>query len=173
MSKLRVLTILLSGILALPAFAGVAEDAIKLKQRGASGEVMQEWARRQSGFTLSPRQIIALKNADVPGNVIATLINRSGKATANPAAPSAAESRQTTVTAPACAMDVRRRYRYYGYGYPFHGGVYHSYPYYYTYPYAYPGNPYWPYYYYGPTYGYYGYPRYYHRHVHGGFTLGF
>ncbi len=186
----RIMKTCLAMLFAVPAFAGVTDDAIQLSASGVSEEVLLAWAQRQEGVEIAPKDIIALKDGKVSDRVVVALIKRGGES--YPEAP-AAESRETeyverehvryvepTTSSVSYAVPAAS---YYSYSDPYYPS-YYSRPYYY-----YPRNSFSfsfgrPYYYhsypryysrgyYPRYYGYGGYGHRHHRHHRGGFSGGF
>src|SRR5262245_51652567 len=73
----RLSLMVLAAVVALPVFADVTEDAIKLTAAGVGEEVVVAWAERQDAGNISAQDIIRMKDGKVPDRAIATLI-RSG-----------------------------------------------------------------------------------------------
>jgi hypothetical protein len=190
----RYVAFVLAAAACFPALAGVVDDAVKLAAGGVSLDVQLAWANRQKNFELTARDIIALKDAQVPDEVVVTLVRGS-------AANSTAEvenRNDTRESVPARYVErevIRERptttyvsvpsasyASYYDYGYS-SPRYYYSYPRYSYYPRYYSSYYYRPYRYYSyPRYSFYGsyggYRHHYHRHRHhhhrgGSFGFGF
>jgi len=161
---------LLAAVMAVPAFAEVVDDAVKMAAGGVSDEVMISWAERQSGHEISAADIVSLKGAKVPDRVIIALIRRSGE-DEMAIAPQQVQRREVVrqqpvrqvqvkereviryVDAPSTTYDVTPGVELASYYYPSYSSrYYNSYPRYYSSGYSYPR-----YYHYSP-HSYY--PRY-------------
>jgi len=191
---------LLAAVLAMPAFAQVVDDAVRLAAGGVSEDVMVTWAERQSGHEISAADIVALKDAKVSDRVIIALIRRSADTEMAAVEPEPVQRREVVRQQPA-PLREREVIRYVdsptttyettpgvqlaaSYYYPRYSRYYYSYPRY-SYPRYYSSPRYYNYSprYYYPRYsrGYYGrsyYPRYYgggyyHRGYRSGFRGGF
>lgn len=127
----RLCVLILAALIALPVFAEVTDDAIRLTQSGVSGEVLEAWAQRQSISAVTAQDVLRMKDAKVPDQVITIILRNSTRA------PIAETSTPTTTY-----VEPARTY------------VYTSTPYYSDYPYysSYYGGGYYPY-----SRGYYGY----------------
>lgn len=187
---------LFAAVLAVPAFAAVVDDAVRLATGGVSEEVMLSWAERQSGYEITAADIVAMKDAKVPDRVVVALIKHAGAPEIAAAEP---VERQEVIRREPVRGVEREVVRYVdstpsveyvstpgvslvgSYYYPrYRSYRYYSYPRYYSYSprYYYPRyyRGYYPRYYgYYPRYygyGYYGRP-YYRSGFHGGFSINF
>jgi hypothetical protein len=184
----RFVACVLAAAVTFPALAGVVDEAVKLAAGGVAADVQLAWANRQKNFELSARDIIALKDAQVPDDVVMVLVRNSASSSMAEARevapretaryverelaqPTTYVSTPTTyVATPASYVyyDYYPRYRYYSYpryysSYYYRPYRYHSYPRYY---YRYPR-------YYGGYYGGWGRHRHHRHHGHVGFGFSF
>ncbi|HLX65208.1 MAG TPA: hypothetical protein VKX17_28325 [Planctomycetota bacterium] len=136
-SKLCILALAAMAAFATPVFADVVDDAIVLAQSGVSPDVIVAWSQHQHMGPLSAQDILRLKNAKVPDQAIAAMIQAS-------------QAMAPSVNAG--YVDTTPSTTYYYNDYP----TYYTddYPYYYSdgYPYYYGGYPYYGYGW-GPSFG--------------------
>jgi len=150
MKYTRLTLLALAAVLALPVFADVVDDCIKLAQGGVGEEVIVAWADRQGGANLTAADVLRLKDGKVSDKAIATLI-RAGMRMQAPMPMQqpmqmqmpAQQQPSQTVTVPHTVSyessptvvysdPTPVYYTSYYSGYPYY---YSGYPYYYGYPY--------------------------------------
>lgn len=112
--------LLLVASAALPAFADVVDDTIRLSQSGASTEVMIAWADQQSFASLSSNDIMRLRDARVPESVIAELTRRGTPSVSAPTSTTTYVETPTYYSSPSYYYSSPGYYYDYGYGYPYY-----------------------------------------------------
>ena len=124
--KSKMALIILAAVMALPVFADVADDAIQLAQKGVNEQIIEAWAQRQAGVSLTSQDILRMKEANVSEAVIGILSQNGATAqsqTQSIYTPDATAS--TTYVQPSTTYvydSYPSSYGYYGGGYPYYRG---------------------------------------------------
>ena len=66
MSSSRLCMAVLAAVLAVPVFADVTDDAIRLTQSGATEDVIVSWSEHQHPGFVSAQDVIRMRDAKVP-----------------------------------------------------------------------------------------------------------
>ncbi|MEI6232348.1 MAG: hypothetical protein WCT04_04815 [Planctomycetota bacterium] len=152
MTYARLSVLALAAVMALPVFADVVDDCIRLAQGGVGEEVIVAWVERQGSADLSAADVLRMKDGKVPDRAIAALLRVGVRAPMRqmPQTQPQQQPRYQTQEAPIQTVAVPRtvsyepatRYvyseptsyvypstYYYG-GSPYYSSCYNSYPYY-------------------------------------------
>jgi hypothetical protein len=133
MRNIRFFVLVFATVVALPAFAAVTDDAIKLAQNGIKDDVIVAWCETQPMTSITAQDVLRLKEGKVPEAAIIALIRTAAAhrpimtAPTAPAAPGTEYVEAPTATtyvapAPHYVYDSPYYYGYpYNYGYPYYG----------------------------------------------------